>query len=82
MGEQPAVIGGLALSVQDEGETIGLHIEMPGSAYAVKFPIDYVETLERELPGMLRTALEEAARMRSGIVTPPTGGKLEIVKGN
>lgn len=76
MGEQPAVIGGLALSVQDEGETIGLHIEMPGTAYAVKFPIDYVETLERELPGMLHATLKEAAQMRSGIVIPPSGGTL------
>lgn len=75
-------IGGLAVSVQDNGETFGLHFEMPGTQYAVKFPIDYADKLRDELPGMLVAVIEEAKKLKSGIITPPApGGKLEIVKG-
>lgn len=79
---EPQPIGGLALSVQDQGETFGLHIEMPGTQYAVKFPINYAGQLEKEFPGMLRAVIDDANRQKSGIISPPSpSGKLEIVKG-
>lgn len=82
MPEEAQQIGGIAFSVQDNGATAGLHVEMPGTQYAVKFPLDYVETLRKELPGMLDAVIAECKKQQSGIITPPSpSGKLTIVKG-
>lgn len=82
MPEEAQQIGGVAVSVQDDGKTVGLHVEMPGTQFAVKFPLDYIEKLRNELPGMLDEALAECKKRQSGIITPPSpSGKLEIVKG-
>lgn len=79
---EPQPIGGLALSVQDQGETFGLHIEMPGTQFAVKFPIEYAQQLKAQFPEMLDAVIADANRQKSGIITPPSpSGKLEIVKG-
>lgn len=81
MPDQAQPIGGVALSVQDQGDTFGLHIDMPGTQYAVKFPIDYAAQLQSELPGMLDAVIKGAKEMKSGIITPPSPRGLEIVKG-
>jgi hypothetical protein len=80
--EEAQQIGGIAVSVQDDGQTIGLHVEMPGTQFAVKFPLDYAERLRNEFPGMIDAAIAECKKQQSGIITPPSpSGKLHIAKG-
>jgi hypothetical protein len=80
--EDPQQIGGIAVSVQDDGKTVGLHVEMPGTQFAVKFPLDYAERLRDEFPGMIDAALAECKKQQSGLIAPPSpSGKLQIVKG-
>lgn len=69
----------VGVSVQNDGQTVGLHIDVPGTSYAVGFPYGYVEQLRDELPDMLTTALVEAEKQRSGLVLPDS--TLSIVKG-
>lgn len=70
-------------SVQGDGHFVGMHVQMPGTEYAVLLPYDFVEQFKKEMPGQLDVVLKEAHKQRTGIVTPPqSGGGLVLLKGD
>lgn len=60
MAEQTAPALGVAFSIQNDGQFIGIHFDTPLSSYVVAFPIESA----RELAKQFGIQLEETLRQR------------------
>jgi hypothetical protein len=81
MADQPAgPMMTVAYSVQNDGNLIGLHFEIPMLSQVIGLTIPTAETLAKEFGPNLEKTLKQAERMRSGLILAPAE-TLKTLKG-
>lgn len=67
-------------SVQNDGQLIGIHFDLPLSQFVVGFPLPQAKALAKEFGPSLEKVIQQAERTASGLVIAP-GETLNTLKG-
>lgn len=70
----------VGFSVQNDGELIGIHWDMPLCAFVAGVPIATAEALAEQFPIQLRQVIDEAKKAKSGLVVA-NGETMNVLKG-